>query len=331
MKTNKLKGIIKNALRKMIIFNKLHFDFESRKDIEYELSEGHFSCEELYGDDDSSYEKRYYRIAVKYYLSLADLENDKYSLLKLGASYFVLKRYRKAIETLTKAVTLFPLDIQDGYLCSCFRLRAWAYCLNGNYKESIMDYTRCKEWDNSYHWHCRYWLYFRGMTHFDYKHYYEAICDFSELLKRQSLSEFLKYPRFLELRKDPHFLELCKHHNFSKMRNHRSFCELYKQCTRIMIPTDPWWGTPPLCYRAISYIKIKEYTKAIADYTTLIEDTRFEYFNLNRYMLYLERGKLFRKIGKYDKAKNDFRLAKIIDKQNKKEIRLAKKRRECCG
>jgi tetratricopeptide (TPR) repeat protein len=266
MKTNKLKEI-KNALIKITIFIKSYFKF--RKKIESELSEGYFICEDLYGGSDSTLEKRYYRIAVKYYLSLANLEDDKESLLKLAASYFVLKRYKKTIETLTKAVTLFPVDINDFYLQTCFGLRAWAYCLNGNYKESIADYTRCKAWDISYHW-----CYFRGQAHFRYKHYYEAVCDFSEVLKHQK-----------------------------------------------------FWSAQ-LYWRAKSYIKLKEYTRAVADYTTLIEDLRFEHESRG---IYLERGKLFRKIGKYDKAKNDFRLAKIIDKQNKKEIRLAKKRRECCG
>jgi tetratricopeptide (TPR) repeat protein len=149
---------------------------------------------------------------------------------------------------LTKAIKLFPNDINDHYIPTCFQLRAWSYCLSGNYKESIADYTRCKEWDTSYHW-----CYFRGQTHFYYKHYYEAICDFSEVHK-----------------------------------------------------VKRYWAAQ-LFWRAKSYLKLKEYNKVIEDYTELIE--RYGYESKD---LYLKRGKIFKKLGEFDKAKRDFVLANNI-------------------
>jgi tetratricopeptide (TPR) repeat protein len=225
-------------------------DAESLKKIELDVLGGAFQCDALRTHDDSSLNKKYYRNAVKYYSALAKILDDKKALLYLAASYFKLKQYENSIQTLTKAIKLFPAEIDDNYIPACFRLRAWAYCLNGNYKESIMDYTQCKEWDSSYHW-----CYFRGQAHFYYKHYYDAICDFSEVIKRRT-----------------------------------------------------FWSAP-LFWRVKSYLKLKEYNKAVEDYTTLIEDSHYEFKSRE---LYLKRGKLLRKLGEFDKAKRDFELANSV-------------------
>ena len=159
-------------------FDKL--DFESLKKIEEKVFNGVFECDALRSSHDSSLNQRYYLKAVKYYSAWLKYEENKDVLLNLAASHFKLKQYVKTIQILTKAIELYPDDIKDYYIPTCFNLRAWAYCLSGNYEESIIDYTRCKEWDSSYHW-----CYFRGQAHFHYKHYHEAICDFSEVLKVQ--------------------------------------------------------------------------------------------------------------------------------------------------
>jgi tetratricopeptide (TPR) repeat protein len=116
------------------------------------------------------------RRTIKYLQKAIKIEPESAVLLYcLGQTYHFTKAYDKAIEVLSKAIKLYP----DTPL-SHYTLRGWAYSLSGNYEKAIADYTKAGEWDTSYHW-----CYFRGQAHFRYKHFREAVDDFSTVLQHQ--------------------------------------------------------------------------------------------------------------------------------------------------
>jgi tetratricopeptide (TPR) repeat protein len=115
------------------------------------------------------------RRAIKYLQKAAEIEPENEELLYyLGSAYHFAKQYKKTVKVLSKAIELYP----DA--CPCYTMRGWAYSLSGEYEKAIADYTKAGEWDTSYHW-----CYFRGQAHFRYKHYREAIEDFSLVLQHQ--------------------------------------------------------------------------------------------------------------------------------------------------
>jgi tetratricopeptide (TPR) repeat protein len=117
---------------------------------------------------------KYYRISVKYLRKALEInDKDDRTMFWLAGQYIEMNQYKKAIEVLTKAIELFPDN--TAYL----EMRAWSYCLSGDYTNAIDDCKKYSELGGKYHE----WQFILGETYFRSKQYRKAAEAWSEHAK----------------------------------------------------------------------------------------------------------------------------------------------------
>ncbi|MDR2865658.1 MAG: tetratricopeptide repeat protein [Spirochaetaceae bacterium] len=117
---------------------------------------------------------KYYRISVKYLRRALEInDKDDATMFWLAGQYIELNQYKKAVEVLTKVIEWFPCNT------TFLEMRAWAYCLSGDYTSAIDDCKKYSELGDKYHE----WQFILGEIYFRDKQYRKAAESWSERAK----------------------------------------------------------------------------------------------------------------------------------------------------
>jgi tetratricopeptide (TPR) repeat protein len=166
---------------------------------------------------------KYYRISVKYLRKALEInDKDEGTMFWLAGQYIELNQYKKAVEVLTKAIELFPDDT------TFLEMRAWSYCLSGDFTSAINDCTKYAELGGEYHE----WLFILGETYFRSKQYRKAAEAWSECTKYENYNWGKKLrllAAYIKLREYDNAIELCKDASWVVSRLYTLRGQSYKQ------------------------------------------------------------------------------------------------------
>jgi TonB family C-terminal domain len=235
-----------------------------------------------------------YQNAVFDYSNAIELEpkNDKYYNMR-GINYYYLKDYQNAIKDHNKAIEIKPEN--DEY----YYERGQAYYKIKKYQNAIGDYNTAIKIKNT---DPRYYLE-RGRVYHALEKYQNAIDDYN---KSAEIISFYSDFSSICFHRGETYLAL---HDYKKALN-----DFNKAIATAPNIADYYNG------RGNVYYQLKDYQKAINDYTksiTILSNNAK--YNKDKAKYLINRSAVYQQIGEIQKADDDKKEAKILDKEQGQE------------
>lgn len=210
---------------------------------------------------------------------------------------------KRAIEDYTRVLKLDPKNQL------ALEKRAWTYCTVGEYKLSVADYDKLIKLNPKSvdFWSNRGWAY-EKLGELD-----KALADYDKCIELNPNNEFAKEHRkevLVEINKNGNKevkILMEQADSFQKDKDYTRAAEYYTQ----VLSLNPNYQDAYF-KRGLTYIYMKKYDLAVADYNKLLELNPTYYTSA-----YNNRGVAYKNLKEYDKAVADFTRALEMDSTNK--------------